>query len=148
MAVEERLVADMKTALKQGEKLRLSVVRMLRSELKNAQIAKGAPLAEAEVLEVLSRYARKRKEAAEECARGGRQDLVERELAEHAIVLGYLPSALSEAELAALVDAVIAEQGATGMKQMGAVMKVVMERAAGRAEGTAVSALVRARLSS
>ena len=148
MSVEERLQADVTAAMKAGDKLRVSVLRMLRSELKNERIKRGRDLEEAEALDLLSRYARKRKEAAEEYARGGRQDLVDKELAEQAIVKDYLPADLDEAELAASVDAVIAEQGAAGMKQMGGVMKAVLERTAGRAEGAAVSALVRARLGS
>jgi len=145
--VQERLLEDLKTAMKAGDRQRVSVLRMLRSELKNAEIARGDALGDAEVLDILSRYARKRKESAAEYERGGRQDLVDKEMAEHDIVQGYLPTALSEAELGELVDAVIAEQGATGMKQMGPVMKEVLARAAGRAEGGAVSALVKARLS-
>lgn len=145
--MQERLLEDLKTAMKAGDRQRVSVLRMLRSELKNAEIARGDALGDAEVLDILSRYARKRKESAAEYERGGRQDLVDKEMAEHDIVQGYLPAALSEAELGELVDAVIAEQGATGMKQMGPVMKEVLARAAGRAEGGAVSALVKARLS-
>lgn len=144
--MQERLLEDLKAAMKAGDRQRVSVLRMLRSELKNAEIARGEPLGEPEVLDVLSRYARKRKESAAEYERGNRPDLVAKEMAEHDIVQGYLPAALSEAELAELVDAVIAEQGATGMKQMGPVMKEVLARAAGRAEGGAVSALVKARL--
>lgn len=146
MTLLERLDEDLKQALKQGEKARLSVLRMLRSELKNARIAKGEELEEAEVLEVLSRYARKRKESAEEYEKGGREDLVAKELAEHKIVQAYLPQALTEEELAALVDEVITEQGADSMKQMGPVMKEVLQRSAGRAEGKVVSALVKAKL--
>jgi hypothetical protein len=146
MSLAQRLNEDQNKALKGGDKQRLSVVRMLRSELKNAQIAKCGELTEAETLEVLSRYARKRKESAVEYEKGGRQDLVDKELAELAIVQTYLPQALSEAELDALVQTVIRELGANSLKQMGAVMKEVLQRAAGRAEGGAVSALVKAKL--
>ena len=147
MSLRQRLDDDLKAALKQGEKQRLSVLRMLRSEMQYATIAKGDELDEAELLELVSRYSRKRKDAAAEYERGGRQDLVDKELAEHEIVNGYLPKALDEAELAAIVDQVVAETGAAGMKQMGAVMKLALERSAGRADGTALSALVKARLS-
>lgn len=146
MTLLERLDEDLKQALKQGEKARLSVLRMLRSELKYARIAKGEELAEAEVLEVLSRYARKRKESAEEYEKGGREDLVAKELAEREIVQTYLPRALSEEEIGALVDEVVAELGADSMKQMGPVMKEVLQRSAGRAEGKIVSALVKSKL--
>ncbi len=148
MDLQQRLDDDLKKALKQGEKLRLSVLRMLRSEIKYASIAKGEALDEQELLEILSRYARKRKESAAEYAKGGRQELVDKELAEHDIVMTYLPKPLTPEELESLVDAAIAETGADGMKQMGAVMKLALERSAGRAEGGALSALVKARLSS
>ena len=145
--MQERLDSDLKTALKQGQKLRLGVLRMLRAELKNMEIAKGDPLEEPEILEALSRYARKRKDVSSEFERGGRQDLAEKELAEYEIVMGYLPRALSEDELASVVNEVISGLGASGIKQMGAVMKEVLQRVAGRADGAAVSALVKARLS-
>jgi uncharacterized protein YqeY len=148
MSLQERLDEDLKTALKAGEKERVSVVRMLRGELTNARIEKGHPLDDQEALEVLARYARKRRDAATEYAKGGRQDLVDKELAEAAITQAYLPSALSAADLAALVETVIGELGATSVKDMGRVMKEVLQRAAGRADGSAVSALVKSRLSS
>jgi uncharacterized protein YqeY len=147
MSLQQRLDDDLTEALRQGEKLRLSALRMLRSEIKYAQIAKGEDLVEAEIMEILSRYARKRKDAAAEFERGGRQDLVEKELQEHAIVSAYLPQALSPAELEEIVEAVISETGADEMKRMGEVMKLALERSAGRAEGAALSAIVKARLS-
>jgi len=147
MDLQTRLMEDMKTAMKSGDKARTSVIRMLRTDLKNAQIAKGRALDESEALDLLSRYARKRVEAAEEYRAGGREDLVAKELSEAEIVKEYLPAALSEEDLAALVDAVIGELGAEGLKMMGRVMKEVLARASGRAEGSAVSALVKARLS-
>jgi uncharacterized protein YqeY len=147
MSLQQRLDDDLTEALRQGEKLRLSALRMLRSEIKYAQIAKGEDLVEAEILEILSRYARKCKDAAAEFERGGRQDLVEKELQEHAIVSAYLPQALSPAELEEIVEAVISETGADGMKRMGEVMKLALERSAGRADGAALSAIVKARLS-
>lgn len=148
MSLQERLDEDLKSALKAGEKARVSVIRMLRGELTNARIDKGHTLDDQEALDVLARYARKRRDAAAEYAKGGRQDLVDKELAEAAITQGYLPTALSDEALAALVTTVVAELGATGIKDMGRVMKEVLQRAAGRADGAAVSALVKSRLSS
>lgn len=147
MSLQERLDDDLKTAMKQREKARVGVLRMLKSELKNARIDRGRELEEAEVLDVLTRYARKRKDSAAEYAKGGREDLVSKELAEHELVKAYLPSALEGDELAELVTATIAELGAGSMKDMGRVMKQVLEHAAGRADGAAVSALVKSKLS-
>jgi uncharacterized protein len=148
MSLQARLDEDLKTALKAGEKARVSVIRMLRGELTNARIEHGHPLSEQEVMDVLARYARKRRDAAAEYAKGGRQDLVDKELAEAEITQAYLPSALAADALAALVEAVVGELGATSIKDMGRVMKEVLQRAAGRADGAAVSALVKSRLSS
>ena len=148
MSLQERLDEDLKSALKAGEKVRVSVIRMLRGELTNARIDKGHTLDEQEALEVLARYARKRRDAAAEYAKGGRQDLVDKELAEAAITQSYLPTALGDEALAAIVTAVVGELGATSIKDMGRVMKEVLQRAAGRADGAAVSALVKSRLSS
>ncbi len=146
MDLETRLMEDQKSAMKSGDKIRTSVIRMLRADLKNAFIAKREKLEEAEVLEIISRYARKRAEAAQEYRDGGRDELADKELAEAEIVKSYLPEALGEAELSAMVDEVVAAMDVSGMKHMGAVMKEVLSRAAGRAEGGAVSALVKTRL--
>jgi len=147
MDLETRLMDDLKSAMKGGDKLRTGVIRMLRTDLQNARISKGKDLEAEEVLEILSRYARKRAEAAEEYRGGGREELAAKELAEAEIVKSYLPTPLNEDELRELVGQVVEELGAGGMKMMGAVMKEVLSRAAGRAEGSTVSALVKARLS-
>ncbi len=148
MDLQTRLMEDQKLAMKEGDKVRVSVIRMLRTDLKNAAISKGDDLEESEVLDILSRYARKRAEAAKEYQDGGRDELAEKELAEAEIVKAYLPTALGEEEVRAIVDEVVDGMGGvTGMKHMGAVMKEVMARTAGRAEGGTVSALVKARLS-
>ena len=146
MDLESRLMEDLKASMKGGDRIRTGVIRMLRTDLKNAAISKGEALEESEVLDILSRYARKRADAAGEYRRGGREDLAEKEEAEGAIVRDYLPEALDEAELAAIVDEVVASLDVSGMKHMGTVMKEVLARSAGRAEGSAVSALVKERL--
>ncbi len=147
MSLLERLDADLVAAMKQREKLKVSLLRMLKSELKYAKIEKGRDLDETEVLDLLTRYARKRKESALEYEKGGRDDLVAKELAEHELVQVYLPRALDEKELGELVSTVVGELEASSMKDMGRVMKTVLERAAGRADGAMVSALVKSRLS-
>ncbi len=147
MSLLERLDADLVVAMKQREKLKVSLLRMLKSEIKYAKIDKGRDLEEAEVLDLLTRYARKRKESAMEYEKGGRDDLVAKELAEHDLVQVYLPRALDEKELGELVSTVVGELEASSMKDMGRVMKTVLERAAGRADGSMVSAPVNSRLS-
>ncbi len=147
MSLLERLDTDLVAAMKQREKLKISLLRMLKSELKYAKIEKGEDLDEREVLDLLTRYARKRKESALEYEKGGRDDLVAKELAEHDLVQVYLPRALDEKELGELVSTVVGELEASSMKDMGRVMKTVLERAAGRADGAMVSALVKSRLS-
>jgi uncharacterized protein YqeY len=147
MSLQQQLDDDLKTAMKAGDKPRVSVLRMLRAELTNARIERGHTLDDAEILELLTRYARKRRDAAVEYERGGRQDLVDKELGEAEIVQSYLPRALGDDELKTLVESVIQELGAGGLKDMGRVMKETLQRAAGRADGAAVSALVKTRLS-
>ena len=147
MSLQQQLDDDLKTAMKQGEKARVSVLRMLKSELKNARIERGEELSDEDTLDLLARYARKRKDSAAEHDQGGRQDLVDKELAEHDIVKSYLPASLTDEELGTLVETAVGELEAGSMKDMGRVMKLVLERAAGRADGAAVSALVKARLS-
>lgn len=148
MDLQTRLMDDQKSAMKEGDKVRISVIRMLRTDLKNASISKGEDLDESEILDILSRYARKRSEAAKEFEEGGRSEMAEKELAEAEIVKGYLPAALGEEEVRAIVDEVVEGLGGvTGMKHMGGVMKEVMAKTAGRAEGGMVSSLVKARLS-
>ncbi len=114
--------------------------------MKDAAIAKKAPLEDDEVLKLLMSYAKKREEAREEAVKAGRPELAEKESYELSVVKAYLPEALSDEELTELVESVIAELQASSMKDMGAVMKLCQERAQGRADGSRISALVRSRL--
>lgn len=146
MDLQDQLMEDMKASMKAGDKVRTSVIRMLRTDLKNARIAKGDDLDEEETLDLIARYARKRRESANAYRKGEREDLAAKEEAELAVVQTYLPEALGEDQLRAIVDEVVDSMEVSGMKHMGAVMKEVLSRAAGRAGGGAVSALVKARL--
>jgi uncharacterized protein YqeY len=137
----------MKSALKERRKHELHTLRLLRSELLLASKSIGRPLEEADVLSVLQKAARKREESIEAYRQGGRTDLVEAERAELEIIRAYLPEPLSSAELETLVREVIGEVGAESPRDMGAVMKAVMPRVAGRADGRQVNALVRDLLS-
>jgi uncharacterized protein YqeY len=142
----DRLKADMISAMKAKEKERLAVLRMLIAKLKDAAINKRDVLSAEEELRLISTYAKQREEGVVEAEKAGREDLAEKERFELELVRTYLPAPLDDAELAALVDEVIAAEGATSMKEMGGVMKIVLARAAGRADGGKVSALVKARL--
>jgi len=141
--IKEQLNEDMKTAMKAGDKLRLSVVRMLMSELKNEKIAKGAELDEATERRVLTSYAKKRKEAMDAARAGGREEIAQREQAELDITMSYLPKQLTEDELRAVVKKVVDASGATGAQAFGAVMKSVMAEVGGQADGKIISSLVR-----
>jgi hypothetical protein len=141
--LKERLSEDMKTAMKAGDKLRLSVVRMLISELKNEKIARGAELDEAAERRVLSSYAKKRKEAMDAARAGGREEIAQREQAELDITMSYLPKQLSEDELRAVVKRHIDAAGASGKDAFGVVMKQVMADVGGQADGKVISTLVR-----
>jgi len=148
MNLLDKLTEDMKAAMKSGDSLRLSVIRQLRSQIKNAQLApgKGGELTDDELLRVVSNAAKKAKEAIELYKQGGRQDLVEKESAELAIIRDYLPEQLSEDEISKIVDAVIAEEAATSMQDLGRVMGKVMQQVRGRADGKMVQQLVRQKL--
>ncbi|TMK84559.1 MAG: GatB/YqeY domain-containing protein [Actinobacteria bacterium] len=144
--LRDRISDEMRAAMKAREQTRVSTLRMLMAAMKNTQVEKGHELSDDEVLEVVAREAKRRRESMEAFEKGGRAELVEKEGAELAVLEAYLPEQLGEDELGALVDEAIAETGASSPKEMGAVMKVVMGKVKGRADGAAVSAMVRARL--
>lgn len=141
--IKEKLNEDMKVAMKSGDKLKLSVVRMLMSELKNEKIAKGAELDEAAERRVLSSYAKKRKEAMDAARAGGREEIAQREQAELDITMSYLPKQLSEDDLRAVVKKHVESSGASGPQAFGTVMKSVMADVGGQADGKVISSLVR-----
>ena len=144
--LRDRISDEMRAAMKAREQTRVSTLRMLMAAMKNTQVEKGHELSDDEVVEVVAREAKRRRESMEAFEKGGRAELVEKEGAELAVLEAYLPEQLGEDELGALVDEAIAETGASSPKEMGAVMKVVMGKVKGRADGAAVSAMVRARL--
>ncbi len=146
MSLLDRLTEDMKAAMKAGDKVRLGTIRLLRSQLKDAQISKRAELTPEEELAVLTNAAKKRREAIEAYKQSDRTDLLEQEEAELRIIQEYLPQQLSEEEIEAEVDRVIEEVGATSMRDLGRVMKQTMSRLKGRADGRTVQQIVRRRL--
>jgi uncharacterized protein YqeY len=146
MSLTARIDEDIKAAMKAKEADKLGALRMLKSSLKYAVIEKGAAdeaaLSDADVVSVVRKRIKQCQDAIEGFVRGGRAEQADKEKAEVALLEAYLPAALPADELASLVRAAIAETGATGKAQMGAVMKVVMAKASGRADGKAVNAEV------
>lgn len=143
-----RLQADLSAAIKSRDELVAATLRMTLAAITTEEVAgkQARVLSDAEVMTVIEREAKKRREAAEAFDEGGRTELAERERAELGVLQSYLPAQLDDAELAALVAAAIAESGASGPAAMGAVMKLVTPKVAGRAEGGRVAAEVRAQL--
>ncbi len=146
--LKDRLRTDLTAAMKARDALRASTLRMTLTEVTNAEVAgtSARELSDAEVLEVLDREAKKRREAADAFEEAGRGELAGKERAEGEIIAEYLPAQLSDEELSAIVGSAVDEVGASGMKDMGKVMKVVQPQVKGRAEGGRVAAAVRARL--
>jgi uncharacterized protein YqeY len=147
--LKERLRADLNAAMRARDQVRMRTLRMALTSITNEEVAGAAArdLTDDEVLKVLTREARKRREAAEAFAAAGRGDQAAAERAEGEVLAGYLPAQLSDDELADLVAAAIAETGASGLPGMGLVMKTVTPLVAGRADGARVAAEVRRRLS-
>ncbi len=143
MALIERLTEDMKSALRNRETVRLGLVRMIRAQIKNREIAKGSDLVEEEAVEVVSSLIKSRKEALEFAVKGDRQDLVAQAEEELEILASYLPEQLSEAEIRSVVREAIEQSGAAGPGDLGKVMGAVMPRVKGRADGRLVNTIVR-----
>ncbi len=141
MSLVERIDQDIKEALKAREKDRLIVLRGLKSDLKYKQIEKHEELTEEDVIGVLSSLAKKRRESIEQFQKGGREDLVAKEQAELAIITSYLPEQLNEDKLREIVREAIAESGVDSPQKVGLVMKLVMPKIKGQADGKLVNKL-------
>ena len=146
MSLTGKIQQDMKSAMKERDRARVSALRMLNAALKNGEIEAGRPLTEEEEQVILRRQLKQREESAEAFRRAGREERAASEAAEAALVREYLPEPPSAEELEGIVDRAVRETGATGMKDMGAVMGRAMELSEGRAEGRELAALVRNRL--
>jgi uncharacterized protein YqeY len=148
--LQDRIRADLTTAMKARDELRATTLRALLTAVRTEEVSgrSARELGDDEVVAVLTREAKKRREGAEGFEQGGRPDRAERERAEGAVIDEYLPAQLGDDELAGLVTAAIAEIGAEGPRAMGQVMKVLTPRTAGRAEGGRVAAEVRRQLGS
>ena len=146
MTLKERLNDDLKDAMRSRDTLRRNTIRLLLSAIGYEEIARKGDLDDDAVTQVLTKQAQQRRDSIEAYTKGGRSDLVAQEEAELAIVSAYLPSPLSAEEISAIVDAAIADAGASGPQDMGKVMGRVMPQVRGRADGRQVSALVNQRL--
>jgi uncharacterized protein len=148
MSLMQQLEENFKEALKAQDKFRLSALRMLRSALKNKEVEKRRKLEDPEILAVIKGLIRQGKESIEQFEKGNRQDLAEKEKAEVEIYSAYMPAQATLAEIEACIDQSISEVQASGIKDMGKVMKSAAARLAGRAEGQTIQAIVKQKLSS
>jgi uncharacterized protein len=146
MALKDQLDADLKTAMREKDQVKLSTVRMLKSAIKYREIELMKPLDDAGIHGVIASEIKRRRDSVEQYRSGGREDLAGKEEAEIAVLQGWLPAQLSAEELGRLVDGVIGRLGAQGPKDMGRVMKELLPEVQGKAEGKAVSELVKAKL--
>jgi uncharacterized protein YqeY len=143
MALTQTIQQEMTAAMRAGNTGRRDALRLLIAAFQNARIAAGHELADDEAIRVLQREAKQRRDSIVEYERAAREDLVQREQEELAVIEGYLPQALSESEVEELARAAITEVGASGPSDLGRVMRPLMERVAGRADGRRVTELVR-----
>ena len=143
MSLKERLADDMKSALRNRETVRLGLVRMIRAQIKNREIAKGNDLVDEEAIEAIASLIKTRREALEFAVKGDRRDLVTQAEEELKILASYLPEQLSEEEIRAVVREVIEQSGATGPGDLGRIMGAVMPRVKGKADGKLVNNIVR-----
>jgi len=147
MSLREKILEDIKTAMKNKEADRLSAVRFLQSAIKNREIElRPNAITEQDIIGVIKKMAKQRKDSIAEFEKAGRTDLAEKEKFELGVLEEYLPQQMSPDAVAKIVDEVIKSQGATSQKQMGAVMKEVLARTSGQADGKVISDLVKSKL--
>jgi uncharacterized protein len=146
MALKERITEDMKTAMRAGEKARLSTIRLALAAIKQREVDERISLDDGQVLAVLEKMIKQRREAIIQFQSGGRTDLVDKESAEIVVLQGYLPAQLSDAEIDTLIAEAIAASGAASIKDMGKVMGAVKQKVQGRADMGAVSARIKQKL--
>ena len=147
MSLEERLLEAMKDAMKSNDKLRLSAIRMMRSAVKNKEIEVRRTLSDEDVIRVIQGMVRKGEESLEQFEKGGRADLVEKEKKEIEILKSFLPQALGQEEILKIIDECIQETQASSLKDLGKVMKSIMPKLGGKADGKLINQLVKEKLS-
>src|SRR5438477_7486597 len=146
-ALKDRITEEMKNAMRAGEKERLATIRLILSAIKQREVDERIQLDDANVLSVIEKMVKQRKESIAQFEAGGRADLVAKEQAEMAVLQTYLPAQMSEAEIDALIAEAVASTGAASIKDMGKVMAAVKAKAQGRADMGAVSARIKQKLS-
>jgi uncharacterized protein len=146
MSLKERITDDMKAAMRSGEKERLGVIRMITAAIKQREVDERIVLDDSQVLSVLEKMIKQRKESVAQFETGNRPDLVAKETAEITLLQGYMPSQLSAAEIDALISEAVAATGAASIKDMGKVMAIIKTKAQGRADMAAVGAKIKAKL--
>ena len=146
MSLKERITDDMKAAMRSGNKERLGVIRMITSAIKQREVDERISLDDSQVLSVLEKMIKQRKESLVQFQAGNRQDLVDKEAAEITLLQGYMPSQLSEPEIDALISDAVAATGAASIKDMGTVMAIIKGKAQGRADMATVGSKIKAKL--
>jgi hypothetical protein len=146
MSLKDKITQDMKDAMKAGEKGRLGVIRLILSALKQREVDERIVLDDSQILSVLDKMLKQRRESVAQFTQGNRKDLADKEEAEIKVIQGYMPAQLSDAELDQLVAAAVAESGAASVKDMGKVMGILKSKVAGKADMSAVSAKIKAKL--
>lgn len=147
MSLEEKLLEEMKQAMKTNDKIRLSTIRMIRSSSKNKEIELRRKLEDEDIIKVIQGMVRKGEESIEQFQAGGRTDLVEKEKMEIEILKSFLPQPIPQEEIIKIIDETIQETHASSLKDLGKVMKAVMPRLGGKADGKVINQLVKERLS-
>ncbi len=147
MSLQSRIQEDMKAAMRSGDKERLGTIRLIMAAVKQREVDERITLDDTQLLGVLEKMGKQRRESMAQFQAGGRADLVAKEAAELAIISAYMPAALSDTELDTLITDAIGAAGATSIKDMGKVMGIIKTRAQGRADMAAVGARIKARLS-
>ena len=146
MSLEKTLEENLITAIKNKEELAVSVLRLIKSDIKNVEIAKGRGLSEVEVTDIVLKQAKQRRDSIMQYLQGNRKDLAEKEQAELGIIETYLPKEITEAELTKLIEQVILETHAESISQLGQVIKAVMVKTKGQADGKTISEIVKTKL--
>lgn len=146
MTLKQRLIEDMKTALKAGDKRRLGIIRLINAAIKQREVDERIELDDSQVLAVLDKMIKQRRDSVTQYEAAGREDLADQERYEIGVCQEYLPAALNEAEITALIESALVASGATSVKEMGKVMAILKPQVQGRADVGAVSSLVKKRL--
>jgi uncharacterized protein YqeY len=147
MSLKQTITDEMKSAMRAGDKPRLGIIRLIQAAIKQIEVDERIELDDARIISVLDKMLKQRRESASQYQQAGRDDLADQENYEIGVLQEYLPTALSEVEIAEMIEAAIADSGATSMKEMGKVIGMLKPRMQGRADMAAVSATVKQKLS-